>query len=264
MSRIALDTSACPSISIGLRLISIGNSVPSRRRPSSSRPEPIVRTCGSAKNACRWPGCLGRMRTGISCSTVCPSSSARVYPNRRSVCALTMTMRPSRLTMTMASGAASRKLRKRDSPFSRSDTSRSTTTIRISDRRRASSACIRAVMSRLISRISMGSSSEARDIRLSTTTTRPSRHVCRSSPFQMPRWSRAVSHAARPAGKTVCRRSWLFRPIASAAAKPYKVSAPLFQDVICPVRVFVKIASNAWSSNRLSQKCVVACHVKGS
>ena len=64
MSRIALDTSVSSSVSSGLRLISIGNSVPSLRRPSSSRPEPIERTRGSAKKFARWLGCFARTRSG--------------------------------------------------------------------------------------------------------------------------------------------------------------------------------------------------------
>src|SRR5580658_8534896 len=44
MSRIVLDTRTPSSVSRGLKLISIGNSVPFFRRPCSSSPEPIART----------------------------------------------------------------------------------------------------------------------------------------------------------------------------------------------------------------------------
>ena len=48
-SRIALDTISPSSVSSGLRLISTGNSLPSLRKPKSSRPDPIDRAFGSAK-----------------------------------------------------------------------------------------------------------------------------------------------------------------------------------------------------------------------
>ena len=57
MSRIALDTSVPPSVFSGLRLISIGNSVPSFRNPNSSSPMPIPRGRGSAEE----PGAVPRM-----------------------------------------------------------------------------------------------------------------------------------------------------------------------------------------------------------
>jgi len=49
-SRIAVETRTTPSVASGLSLISTGNSVPSRRRPSSSKPSPIGRTSGLSKN----------------------------------------------------------------------------------------------------------------------------------------------------------------------------------------------------------------------
>ena len=48
-SRIVLDTISPSSVSSGLRLISTGNSVPSFRKPKSSRPDPIHRVFGFAK-----------------------------------------------------------------------------------------------------------------------------------------------------------------------------------------------------------------------
>ena len=108
MSRMALETSTPSSVCSGLRLISIGNSLPSLRSPYSSTPAPTALTRGSAKNPARCPGCLSRKRSGTSISMVCPSSSCRTYPNRFSACVLTRTIFPSGLTTTMASGAASR------------------------------------------------------------------------------------------------------------------------------------------------------------
>jgi hypothetical protein len=49
MSRMALMTKALSSVRSGLRLISIGNSLPSRRRPARSSPEPIARLRGCRK-----------------------------------------------------------------------------------------------------------------------------------------------------------------------------------------------------------------------
>src|SRR5213593_1050889 len=78
MSRMELLTSVPSSVSSGLRLISTGNSVPSLRRPKSSRPAPIGRTFGSSKNRPRWPGCLALKRSGTSISIGCSSNRARV------------------------------------------------------------------------------------------------------------------------------------------------------------------------------------------
>ncbi|MNL66159.1 hypothetical protein D3C87_1905790 [compost metagenome] len=46
MSRIALITMVPSSVSMGLRLISTGNSAPSWRRPYNSSPAPMVRVRG--------------------------------------------------------------------------------------------------------------------------------------------------------------------------------------------------------------------------
>ena len=48
-SRMELETKTPSSVSIGLRLISTGNSVPSLRRPKRSRVEPMDLNCGFAK-----------------------------------------------------------------------------------------------------------------------------------------------------------------------------------------------------------------------
>ena len=48
MSRMLAEISMPRSVESGLRLISIGNSVPSRLRPKSSSPLPIGRTLGLA------------------------------------------------------------------------------------------------------------------------------------------------------------------------------------------------------------------------
>ena len=67
MSRIAADTSMPSSVSIGLRLISTGNSLPSLRRPKSSSPDPIGRTRGSAKKPPRWPSVSTAKTLGHQC-----------------------------------------------------------------------------------------------------------------------------------------------------------------------------------------------------
>lgn len=68
MSRMALETSVPRSVASRLRLISTGDSPPSRRRPNSSSPDPIGRALGEAMNAERFatprpsvtrPGLLG-------------------------------------------------------------------------------------------------------------------------------------------------------------------------------------------------------------
>ncbi len=51
MSRIAAETVTPRSVRSGLKLTSIGSSVPSLRRAKSSSPEPIGRFPGAAKNA---------------------------------------------------------------------------------------------------------------------------------------------------------------------------------------------------------------------
>ena len=124
MSRIAADTSTPSSVSIGLRLISTGNSLPSLRRPKSSNPDPIGRTRGSAKNPPRWPTCRPRKRSGTNVSTGIPRRFSRVCLKSRSACVLRMTILPSRLTTTIASGAASRKPRNLASTFFRAVVSR--------------------------------------------------------------------------------------------------------------------------------------------
>jgi hypothetical protein len=50
----------CVVVSSGLSPISTGNSVPSLRRPTSSRTTPIARDRGSAWNDVRCPGCWPR------------------------------------------------------------------------------------------------------------------------------------------------------------------------------------------------------------
>ena len=124
VSRMALVTRTPSSVSSGLKLISTGNSVPSLRRPKSSRPEPMPRTRGSAKYAVRFPGWRPRKRSGISISTPWPSSSSLGYPNSRSVCEFTRTIFPVRSTITTASGAASSSPRNFASTLLRSLTSR--------------------------------------------------------------------------------------------------------------------------------------------
>ena len=53
--------------------------------------------------------------SGTRISTGWPTSSSRRYPNSRSVCAFTSTIRPSASTHTIASGAASSSPRNRAS-----------------------------------------------------------------------------------------------------------------------------------------------------
>src|SRR5438105_3645433 len=69
MSRMAAVTRMPSRVRNGLKLISTGNSLPSLRRPNSSRPDPIGRTCGLAKKALRWRGWLA----GLWIDEECPS-----------------------------------------------------------------------------------------------------------------------------------------------------------------------------------------------
>ncbi len=65
------------SVSIGLRPISIGNSLPSFFSPYRSRPTPMGRDTGAEKNEPRSPGWLCRKRSGTSISMDWPSISLR-------------------------------------------------------------------------------------------------------------------------------------------------------------------------------------------
>ncbi len=107
MSRIPLEISVPCSVSSGLKLTSMGNSVPSLRRPCNCILTPISRTRGSLLKSMRCPGCFPRNRSGINISICRFSSSSRWWPNNLSACALTRTIRPSLSTTTIASGAAS-------------------------------------------------------------------------------------------------------------------------------------------------------------
>jgi len=67
----------------------------------------MARALGCWKNPPRCPVCLCRNLSGTSISIGCPSNSSRGCPKEISVCAFTSTIRPSRLTTTIASGADS-------------------------------------------------------------------------------------------------------------------------------------------------------------
>jgi hypothetical protein len=83
------------------------------------------------------------------------------------------------------------------------------------------SARLRSVMSRLVSSTSFRpSASRTSTCRLSTTTRRPSRVHCVSSPVHVPSRSINVSNLSAGIGCSVQRRSWLVRPMASAGAYP--------------------------------------------
>ena len=75
-SRITVMT--CPASAPGsmLRLMSTGNSAPSRRRPERFRPAPIGRGCGSPAKSSRWAPWRPRRRSGTSASTPSPTSSS--------------------------------------------------------------------------------------------------------------------------------------------------------------------------------------------
>ena len=163
-SRMALETNRPSSVSSGFRLISTGNSLPSLRRPCSSSPAPMERVRGSAKKLRRWSGWRALKRWGTSNSMGWPSSSSRLQPNSFTACELTRTMCPSRLTMTMASGAASN----RSLNFW--------------------SARLRSVMSRM-ALITMVPSSVSMGLRLISTGNSPPslRRPCSSSPAPMVR-----------------------------------------------------------------------------
>ena len=73
---------------------SIGNSVPSLRKPNNCSPTPMGRTFGSAKKRSRCKGCSPRKRWGISTSTLWPTNSSRGNPKSFSVCEFTRTISP--------------------------------------------------------------------------------------------------------------------------------------------------------------------------
>jgi len=104
MSRIALDTSVPSSVCSGLRLISIGNSVPSFRKPNNSRPEPIARGRGAAKYPVRCPGCARRNRSGTSSSTQLPDQFLPTVPEQFLGLAFDELNAPVLVDETMASG----------------------------------------------------------------------------------------------------------------------------------------------------------------
>src|SRR5439155_438938 len=84
----------------------------------------MARNRGSSKYPERCSGCRERKRSGTSISTGRPISSSLPYPKSRSACEFTRTIVPARSTMTIASGAASRRPRNFPSTFFRSVTSR--------------------------------------------------------------------------------------------------------------------------------------------
>src|ERR1041384_467167 len=106
-SRMAAIIMMSPSPSPGLRLISIGNSEASFRRPYNSRPDPIGRRRDCAAYVERSSEGLARKRSGRRTSNSRSRSSFLGYPNSRSVCELARLISPSRFTMTIASGADS-------------------------------------------------------------------------------------------------------------------------------------------------------------
>ena len=77
MSRIAAVTRIPSALSSGLSMISMGNSLPSLRRPESSMPVPIC--CASASAAERVPSAISRSAkpSGMMLLTFCPTSSSR-------------------------------------------------------------------------------------------------------------------------------------------------------------------------------------------
>ena len=79
------STETLPSVRRGLKSISTGNSLPSRRRPCSSRPPPIGRASGILSKPRRCVTWTARSASGRRISTGFPISSSRPYPNCRSI-----------------------------------------------------------------------------------------------------------------------------------------------------------------------------------
>ena len=75
-------------------MISMGNSLPSLRRPMSSIPVPIC--CARASAAERMPSAMSRSAkpSGMMFLTFCPTSSSRLYPNCFSACTFSRTISP--------------------------------------------------------------------------------------------------------------------------------------------------------------------------
>ena len=88
-------------------------------QPGPHRPHPRI-----GEKPPRWATCRPRKRSGTSVSTGLPKRSSRVNLKSRSACVLRMTILPSRLTTTIASGAASRNPRNLASTFFRAVVSR--------------------------------------------------------------------------------------------------------------------------------------------
>ena len=183
----------------------------------------------------RWrsAGTARRAANSTISALMAPVSSWLRSSRASSVLRITSTDRPSSWTVRSASGSATRRARtarwrssawsgwrrswlaaarNRDlAAFARSAASLAA--------RSCASAALLAVTSRLVSSTSGGCPPGRRTSswRLSTTTRRPSRVVWTSSPIHRPSRSSRTSSGSSGTTRTVASRSWLRRPIASAA-----------------------------------------------
>ena len=133
MSRIVAVKYIRPSASQSTRETEIGNSVPSRRRPTSSAVWPISRRSPVSRNMRRSVSWAGRKRSGVRTVTGRPRSSAEPWPNIRSAAGLKYVTLPDLSMETMpsidASVTARNELSLRSLPALSTRTPRTLTTI---------------------------------------------------------------------------------------------------------------------------------------
>ena len=103
-SRTKAPTKRSPPVENGARLTSIGNTLPSRRRPVSSRPAPIGRARPLSVNFLRWRSCIARACSGTNASMLRPTTSSGSKPNSVLIASLASTISPSASTAMTASG----------------------------------------------------------------------------------------------------------------------------------------------------------------
>ena len=235
MSRIAAVTRIPSALSSGLNMISIGNSLPSLRRPESSIPVPIC--CARASAVVRVPSAIRRSANpfGIMVFTCCPRSSSRRYPNSFSARTFRRTISPPGLTTTIASGAASSNPRYLPSICPR-----------------CFSAALRTLMSRIaaVTRIPSALSSGLSMISIGNSLPSLRRPVssipvpiCCARASAVDRVPSAIRRSANPLGMmvfTCCPRS-------SSRRYPNSFSARTFRRTISPLWFTTTIASGAAS-----------------
>ena len=237
MLRMAAVTRTPSALSSGLSMISIGNSVPSLRRPLSSIPVPIC--CASASAALRVPSAIRRSAkpSGMMFLTCCPTSSSRLYPTCFSAWTFSRTISPAGFTTTIASGAASNSPRYLPSIWAKCVSE----SLRMLMSRIAAVTRIPSALPSGLSMISMGNSLPSFRLAMSSIPV----PICCASASAALRVPSAISRSAKPSGMmffTCC-------PMSSSRLYPNCFSARTFSSTISPAWFTTTIASGA-ASNR--------------